>query len=130
MSERKLLTGAEFANHFLQRIGDERPHTWGKRNGINRGVIDKLSKGKIPDPHNLLLIADALGVSIDWLLTGRKGLRTKSTDVNAPRSAKEKEYLDKLLLLLPNPATKKVIKENIDTFLKVPKPSLKKNEVT
>ncbi|MBI5887921.1 MAG: hypothetical protein HZB82_04315 [Deltaproteobacteria bacterium] len=75
----------------------------------------------------MLLIAGALGVSVDWLLTGKEGLRTKPADVSAPRSAKEKEYLDKLLLLLRNPATKKVIKENIDTFLKVPVPAPGKN---
>lgn len=127
MSEKDILEKF-FLSQFFKKTGGQRPHSWGRRHGVGRGVIESITKGKIPDPRNLIKVADALGVSIDWLLTGKKGLRTKPTDVDAPRSAKEKEYLDKLLLLLRNPATKKVIKENIDTFLKVPKPALEKNE--
>ena len=37
-------------------------------------------------------------------------------------SPEEKEYLEKLLSVLRNPNTKKAIQENIDTFLKVPRP--------
>ncbi len=39
----------------------------------------------------------------------------------------EQQYLEKLLEVLRNPATKKAIQENIDTFLKVPKPAMEED---
>ena len=69
------------------------------------------------------------GYSLDWILTGEKPEpTTAAAEETAPYevtpliSPEEKEYLEKLLSVLRNPNTKKAIQENIDTFLKVPRP--------
>jgi phage repressor protein C with HTH and peptisase S24 domain len=43
----------------------------GSRTGISTSMLSDYSKGKVPGSDKVLKIADALGVSVDWLLTGR-----------------------------------------------------------
>jgi len=50
----------------------ERPYTWSKRVGIEKGLFQYYwQKGKIPTYENLLKIQRYTGCSLDWLLTGR-----------------------------------------------------------
>jgi len=50
----------------------ERPYTWSKKVGIEKGLFQYYwQKGKIPTYENLLKIQRYSGCSLDWLLTGR-----------------------------------------------------------
>lgn len=50
----------------------ERPYTWSKRVGIEKGLFQYYwQKGKIPTYENLLKIQRYTGCSLDWMLTGR-----------------------------------------------------------
>lgn len=41
--------------------------------GANRARVSEMEAGRFPsDPERLIAIADALGVTVDWLLTGRE----------------------------------------------------------
>lgn len=66
-------------------------------------------------------IKEATGRSIDWLLTG-EDQAVNAEGIIPFQSPEEREYLEKLLEVLRNPNTKRAIQENIDTFLKVPRP--------
>lgn len=62
---------------------------------------------------------------LDWLITGNRRAAAEEEaeyKVVPMTTPEEQEYLEKLLRVLRNPATKRAIQENIDTFLKVPKP--------
>ena len=60
---------------------------------------------------------------IEWLLTGvRAAEEDAAYRVTPILTEEEKEYVQKLLHVLRNPNTKKAIMENLDTFMKVPKP--------
>jgi len=50
----------------------ERPYTWSKQVGIEKGLFQYYwQKGKIPTYENLLKIHRHSGCSLDWLLTGK-----------------------------------------------------------
>lgn len=66
-----LLSGESFKNHVLAMMG-EKPYQWAAQHGIGRRIIDSIKKGNIPDPKNLVPLANALGVSVDYILTGNK----------------------------------------------------------
>lgn len=86
--------------------------------GIAFQTLNKYEKGhRLPDAEILRQIAIITGVDAGWLLIGVE----KITGVHR-ETEEEKEYLEKLLQVLRNPSTKKAIQENINTFLKVPKP--------
>lgn len=44
--------------------------------GIDQGRISRYERGTVPNPENLVKIARAGNVSVDWLLTGKLSLRT------------------------------------------------------
>jgi phage repressor protein C with HTH and peptisase S24 domain len=51
---------------------EDRPYTWSKKVGIEKGLFQYYwQKGKIPTYNNLLKIQRYSGCSLDWLLTGR-----------------------------------------------------------
>lgn len=70
--QKKLLTQEEFKNQVLPNIpAGMTAAKFGELHGMKRGVMERLeAKGTIPDARNLVLLANALGVSIDMLLTG------------------------------------------------------------
>ena len=75
----RMLTGEEFKNQVLTRIG-QNPYKWATEHGLKRGLIDSINKNKIPDPKNLVLLAGVLNVSTDWLLTGNAyGIASESS---------------------------------------------------
>jgi hypothetical protein len=99
MKSYTLLEGEDFKNQVLTRMGDK-PYQWASQHGIGRRVIDSIKKGKIPDPRNLVPLANALMVSIDWLLTGKnvhgdEGFFVKESAVEyIPKNTEEEEILD------------------------------------
>lgn len=86
----ELLSGEAFKNQVLKKAG-EKPYQWATQNGIGRRVIDSIKKGKIPDPKNLIPLANALGFSLDKLLTGKEYLGGDSVLVREEAA----EYLPK-----------------------------------
>jgi hypothetical protein len=53
-------------------MGGERPYSFGKKLGIEKGLFQYYwQKGGMPSSENLLKIQKGTGCSLDWLLTGR-----------------------------------------------------------
>lgn len=75
MNEKRLLTREEFKNQVLERLGYSegmKLYPTAEKKGISRGIMQTVMEGKFPDPKNLVLLAGALNVSTDWLLTGKE----------------------------------------------------------
>lgn len=52
-------------------IGSMKPYAWCKQVGIEKGLFQYYwQKGKIPKYENLIKIRNAMGCSLDWLMTG------------------------------------------------------------
>ncbi|GMT42486.1 MAG: hypothetical protein IEMM0002_0897 [bacterium] len=61
-----------FKDRLKVLMRGERPYTWSKKVGIEKGLFQYYwQKGKIPTYENLLKIQRYSGCSLDWLLTGR-----------------------------------------------------------
>jgi len=53
-------------------MNGERPYTWARKVGIEKGLFQYYwQKGKVPTYENLLKIKRHSGCSLDWLLTGK-----------------------------------------------------------
>lgn len=103
--------------------------------GIKYTTYRSNEQGKI-GVDVLRALHEKLGIDLNELLSGKGEKQLRAAEDEAPYEAlplystEEKEYMEKLLEVLRNPATKKAIKENIDTFLLVarPEPERKKKE--
>lgn len=66
---------------FIQRlraiIGDDSVSAFARRCGLTESAIRAYFSGKRPTMQNLAAMANAAGVTIDWLATGQ-GVRTRS----------------------------------------------------
>lgn len=62
---------SELPDRVKQAIGDEPVAAFGRRCGINESTLRKYFSGTLPNVENLIAIADAANVSIEWLATGR-----------------------------------------------------------
>jgi hypothetical protein len=61
-----------FKDRLKLLIKDERPYTWSRKVGIEKGLFQYYwQKGKIPTHINLIKIQNYSGCSLDWLLTGK-----------------------------------------------------------
>ncbi len=64
----------DFRDRLSLLIGNEDPFGWAKRVGIPSSTFDRIwNSGTTPKAPHLVRISQATGVSIDWLLTGRRG---------------------------------------------------------
>ena len=67
----------KFKERIQLLIGEEKPYPWADRIGLTPGVFNRMWKeGTVPKADSLVLISNATGVSIDWLITG-EGLKKK-----------------------------------------------------
>lgn len=91
--------------------------------GIKYTTYRENERGKI-GVEVLKALREKMGVDINSLLSeeGRNAEEEAEYKTQPLTTPQEQEYLDKLLDVLRNPATKVAIQENINTFLKVPKP--------
>jgi transcriptional regulator with XRE-family HTH domain len=64
-------TESELPERVKQAIGDEPVAAFGRRCGINESTLRKYFSGTLPNVENLIAIADAANVSIEWLAAGR-----------------------------------------------------------
>lgn len=67
--------------HFISRIeeiiGEESVSSFARRSGVIEGTIRNVISGALPRTDNLVSLADAGGVLVDWLATGR-GPKTRA----------------------------------------------------
>ncbi|WPZ33188.1 helix-turn-helix domain-containing protein [Thalassobaculum sp. OXR-137] len=68
----------EFAERLKTAIGLEPVHAFAKRSGVGDGSLRKYLKGSAPSIDKAAAIADAAGVSIEWLATGRGEMRSSN----------------------------------------------------
>lgn len=73
---------SELPERVRQAIGDEPVAAFGRRCGINESTLRKYFSGTLPNVENLISIADAANVSIEWLAAGR-GPKQRGASVHA-----------------------------------------------
>lgn len=61
----------DIAARIRDAIGEEPVAAFGRRCGIGESLLRKYLAGSEPSATNLAKIADAAGVTVDWLATGR-----------------------------------------------------------
>jgi transcriptional regulator with XRE-family HTH domain len=66
-----LIPKTDLATRLREAIGDEPVAAFGRRCGLNESTLRKYFSGTSPSTENLVAIADAANVSIEWLATGR-----------------------------------------------------------
>ena len=68
------IKNSAFRERLAELVGDDEPFVWAKRVGIPSGTFARIwNEGTIPKSEHLCRIAEAAGVSLDWLLLGKTG---------------------------------------------------------
>lgn len=95
----KELDGNAFKNRILEKITPQKPSPWGFSIGLDPGLINRIfNEERIPTAKHLLKISRALGVSVDWLLTGEELQRT--AQVGSKNTLEVQKYIDKLVSII------------------------------
>ena len=81
MTNQKTTGDNQLAMRIREVIGDESVSSFGRKCSIGESAIRKYLAGSLPNSENLVAIADAANVSIEWLATGR-GSKQRSANVN------------------------------------------------
>ena len=76
-------------------IGDEPVAAFARRCGFGESLLRKYLQGSEPSATNLAKIADAAGVTVDWLATGR-GPRTRAELLKNEENQSDSASLDAL----------------------------------
>lgn len=76
-------------------IGDEPVAAFARRCGFGESLLRKYLQGSEPSATNLAKIADAAGVTVDWLATGR-GPRARAEAREAAQNQGDSASLDAL----------------------------------
>ncbi len=80
-----------FRERLAAVIGDEQPFAWAARVGIPRATFSRIWKeGAPPRAVHLKRIAEATGVSLDWLLTG-EGSMYRAVGRPAPEGSERRQ---------------------------------------
>ncbi len=70
-SGKKPVRLSSFKERLQFLIGDNKPYSWCKKVGIEKGLFQYYwQKEKIPKYDNLIKIRNYSGCSLDWLMTG------------------------------------------------------------
>lgn len=67
----KFVSPMKVAKRIRSLQGDRTQEQTGKAWRMRAFYISRYRRGMVPDPENLVKIARAEGVSVDWLLTGQ-----------------------------------------------------------
>jgi len=111
-----------FSDRILTLLGDQKPTPWGLSIGLNNGLIDRIFRqGVIPRAEHLLKISNSLGVSVDWLLSGKEPVK-RGSKLHQAYTPDELEYTYKLLSILREKDRTAIgaITHIIDALLKMP----------
>lgn len=73
----------KLADRLRDAMGDQSGTAFARRCGISEGAIRKYLLGASPSTENLIAIADAANVSIEWLAAGR-GPKQRGASVTPP----------------------------------------------
>lgn len=105
-SRRRIVHPDSFAARLRKCIADEPVAAFARRCGISEGLIRSYLKAeKQPGMERLVRIADAAGVSIEWLATGRGPMRCEAANMASYKDFSNIPYasrLEKIGLLLAN----------------------------
>ena len=82
-----LLMESALPDRLRDAIGDESVTAFGRRCGIGEATLRKYFKGTLPNIENLIAIADAANVSIEWLAAGRGPKQRGAAQPPAPAPA-------------------------------------------
>lgn len=82
-----LLMESALPDRLRDAIGDESVTAFGRRCGIGEATLRKYFKGTLPNIENLIAIADAANVSIEWLAAGRGPKQRGAAQATAPSHA-------------------------------------------
>ena len=90
----------ELKARIREIIGDEAGAAFARRCGIPESLLRKYLNGSQPSVRNLVVMARAAGVSVEWLATGR---REKAGAQETLRTTPEEEHLIAAFRALPKP---------------------------
>ena len=76
---------SQLAARVREAIGDSSVTAFGRRCGIGESVLRKYLHGAVPSSDNLVAIADAANVSIEWLAAGRGPKQRGAAPAPAPQ---------------------------------------------
>lgn len=65
------LVESELAERLREVIGDEPGAAFARRAGVGESLLRTYLRGSIPGADKLVQLADAAGVNVDWLASGR-----------------------------------------------------------
>ncbi|MDN6860738.1 helix-turn-helix transcriptional regulator [Pseudomonas sp. CAN2814] len=86
------LENGKFSERLHLAIGDQSVLAFAKRCGISDSLVRKYLGGSLPGMDNLVTLATAAGVSIEWLATGEGEMRRSSGRSPRPRDEADEEY--------------------------------------
>lgn len=88
------MTPGTFADRFKLALGDERALPFSKRANLPNSSVQNYLSGKEPGRENLVLLADALNVTVEWLAAGRGEMRPgKAADLVDSEEARSGELV-------------------------------------
>lgn len=74
-------SSGDIASRIREVMNQESQASFARRCGVSEGAIRKYLLGASPSTENLIAMASAANVNIEWLATGR-GAKQRSTTVN------------------------------------------------
>lgn len=77
----------KLADRLREAMGDQSGTAFARRCGISEGAIRKYLLGASPSTENLIAMADAANVSIEWLAAGRGPKQRGAAQATAPSHA-------------------------------------------
>ncbi len=83
------------SDRIRDAIGDEPVAAFARRCGFGESLLRKYLQGSEPSATNLAKIADAAGVTVDWLATGR-GPRSRAELLKTEEKQRDSASLDAL----------------------------------
>jgi lambda repressor-like predicted transcriptional regulator len=61
----------ELQDRVLELIGNRSANSYAQEFGLSEGTLRSILNGHIPRIDNVVAIAEASGVTVEWLVTGR-----------------------------------------------------------
>ncbi len=88
------------SERIREAIGEESVASFSRRSGIGDSTIRKYLDGALPNSINLVAIADAANVNIEWLATGRGPKMRGAALAAVPSAPAEPINLDQLTVAI------------------------------
>lgn len=84
-----------FGSRLRQVIGDEAIYSFSRRSNVSDTALRSYLKGSVPGIDKVQLIAEAAGVNVEWLITGKGPIHPDDLDAHDddPGSASDYVYI-------------------------------------